>query len=346
MKIVCGMSGGIDSAISVALLLAQGYEVIGITMKLWSAGSCGDAPAPQDSSNKEAQRIATQLGIPHYVVDLSSEFKKEIVDYFVREYSKGRTPNPCVQCNEHIKFEALLKKASELGAELIATGHYAKIESNGKKYVLKRGVDSEKEQSYFLARLSQGVLSKTLLPLGNYTKAQTREMAKEMELITKSESQEVCFIPNNDYTEFLYERIPLKEGDIVDKSGQVLGRHRGIWGYTIGQRKRIPPGGGRDKPFYVTHIDVDENEVVVGDEEDLYSDSLIAGDLNWILDFGEVFEAQVKIRYRHKAAQAHITLQNNGNALVKFKEPQRAITPGQLAVFHQEDIVIGSGWIK
>ncbi len=335
MKVICGMSGGVDSAVSAALLLAQGYEVIGITMKLW------------DDAVKEAQSIATQLGIPHYVIDLSSEFKKEVVDYFVREYSKGRTPNPCVQCNERIKFEALFKKASELGAELIATGHYAKIESNGKEYVLKRGIDSEKEQSYFLARLSQRVLSKTLLPLGDYTKTQTREMAKEMGLITKSESQEVCFIPNNDYTEFLYERIPLKEGDIVDKNGKVLGRHRGIWGYTIGQRKRIPPRGGRDKPFYVTHIDVDENKVVVGDEEDLYSDSLIVDDLDLLSTVNcQLSTVMVKIRYRHKAAQAYITLQNNGEALVKFKEPQRAITPGQLAVFYQEDIVIGSGWIK
>ncbi len=335
MKVVCGMSGGVDSGVSAALLLAQGYEVIGVTLKLW-----GDV-------TEEAQNIATQLGIPYYVVDSSSKFKKKVVNCFIKEYSKGRTPNTCVQCNENIKFEALLEKASELGAELIATGHYARIESNGKSFVLKKGKDANKEQSYFLARLSQKVLSKTLLPIGDYTKTKVKEMAKDMGFITKSESQEICFIKNDNYREFLCDEIPEKEGAIVDKNGEVLGKHKGFWGYTIGQRRGI--GTPRDKPFYVTHINADENKIVVGDEEDLYSDNLIIDNLSWMSDFmtetTHESSIQVKIRYRHKPAWANITFQDK-DAIVKFKEPQRAITPGQLAVFYQEEAVIGSGWIK
>lgn len=334
MKVVLGMSGGGDSSGSAALLLTQGYEVIGITMKL------------RDEVSPDAQSIAEHLGISHYVMDLSSEFKKKIVDYFISEYSIGRTPNPCVRCNEYIKFEALLKKASELGADFIATGHYAKIEPNGKKYILKKGNALKKEQSYFLARLPQRILSKTLFPLGDYTKVQVIEIAKELGLtVTKPESQEICFIPNSNYTKFLHERIPSKDGNIVNKNGKILGRHTGIWSYTIGQRKRI--GKPRDKPFYVTHINANDKTVIVGDEEDLYSNRLVADNLNFLSDLNEkTFETQVKIRYQHNPACANLTLQDNGKALVKFKEPQRAITPGQLAVFYQEDIVLGSGWIK
>ena len=334
------MSGGIDSSVTAAILKAQGYEVTGFTMKLW------------DDRYEDAKRVAIQLGIPHKVIDLREAFKREVVDYFVSEYSKGRTPNPCVVCNQKIKFGLLLQEAMSIGADFIATGHYAKVEYEPKlkRYTLKKGKDNEKDQSYFLAQLSQESLSKTLLPLGNYTKTEVRKMAVQMQLkVAKMpESQEICFIQDNDYESFIQKQTSvLKEGNIIDKNGEVLGSHKGIVGYTIGQRRGIPPEGGRSEPFYVTGIDLDRNIIKVGDESDLYSNYLIAERLNWISINGldKEIEVESKVRYRQEGVKSKIVPQGANKVLVKFNEPQRAITPGQLAVFYKGNTVIGSGWI-
>jgi len=344
VRVVVGMSGGVDSSSAAAILKNKGYEVIGLTMKLWEDGSrCCSIEDVYD-----AKRVAAQLGIPHYVVNLKEDFEKKVVNYFIKEYLSGRTPNPCVVCNSKIKFGSFLQKAMEIDAKFVATGHYAKVEhkDGSKRYILKRGKDSDKDQSYFLAMLTQESLSKTILPLSNYMKDEAREIASQMELkvANKEESQEVCFVPDGNYANFISRRANFQEGDIVDKDGNILGKHDGIVNYTIGQRRGI--GKPRDKPFYVTKIDANANTIAVGDEEDLYSKHLIARDLNWIgiKKLDSEMEVQVRIRHKHVPATAVIYPRDGGEVLVEFKKPQRAITPGQLAVFYSGDIVIGSGW--
>jgi len=339
------MSGGVDSSTTAAILHEQGYEVIGITMKLWNDGSrCCSVEDVHD-----AKRVAAQLGIPHYVINVKDEFEDKVVNYFVAEYMNGRTPNPCVVCNQKIKFNALLHKAKAVGANYIATGHYANIEYNpeSKRYMLKRGKDEAKDQSYFLAILPQEYLSNILFPLGNYTKAEVRKIAleKKLKVAQKDESQEICFIPDTDYVSFLSQKTHIAEGKIIDRNGTVLGKHDGISNYTIGQRRRI--GKPAARPFYVIKIDARNNEIIVGQEADLYSDSLIAEDTNWlgINRPKKSITAAVKIRYRHKPAPATIIPCGRNKVLVKFETSQRAITPGQLAVFYNEDRVLGAGWI-
>lgn len=352
-RVVVGMSGGVDSSVTAALLSHEGFEVIGVTIKMWgsdcinrSEDKCCGPEAIMD-----ARLTCIKLGIPHYVVDMSNEFKREVIDYFANEYKSGRTPNPCVVCNRKIKFFALLKMADDLGARWIATGHYARIEYSQKdnRWLLRRGIFYPKDQSYFLFYLTQEQLSRTLFPLGKFSKEKTRECAEKFGLKTakKVESQEICFVPDGDYAEFL-KKAGLTEdrkGAIVNQEGKVLGYHDGIHLFTIGQRKgiRIPA----PKPFYVIDLEPKENKVVVGGQENLFRVQLVAKNCNWIKfeNPPKKMEVIAKIRYNHPGAEATIFPKEDGSVLVKFHTPQRAITPGQACVFYDGEIVVGGGWI-
>jgi len=369
------MSGGVDSSATAALLLEQGYDVIGITLKLW----------PQDCVNRaedkccgpqavtDARAVCHQLGIPYYLIDESAEFQKHVISYFAKEYKAGRTPNPCVLCNQNLKFGRLIDRADQLGADFIATGHFARVErvagapstgsaSGGNeprraeavlgatgRYLLKRGRDLKKDQSYFLFSLRQDQLARAMFPLGGITKGDTREVARQCQLKTadKEESMEICFVPDNDYGKFLEQaNLVLKHrGEIVDFHGQVLGHHDGIEFYTIGQRKGL--GITTARPVYVIELDAANNRVIVGDDSALDRDEFTVDRCNWIpfesLD-GPI-EVIAKIRYNHPGTPATVTPAGQGEATVKLHKPQRAITPGQAAVFYQDDLVAGGGWI-
>jgi len=348
------MSGGVDSSVAAALLKEQGYDVIGITMRLFphtdeklsGNGNKGSVDYVADAAN-----VAEKLGIPHHVFDFSDIFSSRVIDGFCREYGRGRTPNPCVHCNREIKFGVLLEKALEMEADFIATGHYARVEPDetGGKFLLKKGADPLKDQSYFLYRLTQRQLRKILFPLGNYTKDYVKEMAVNMglELAGKRESREICFIPDDDYAAFLKNCIPgaAEPGPIMDESDKVLGRHRGITSYTIGQRKRLGIAAG--EPLYVTAIQAERNAVIVGTREKTYGHELTATDINWISGEkpGSTSGIRARIRYRHPEADALIEVNNGGSVYVNFEEPQPAITPGQAIVFYRGDTVLGGGTI-
>jgi tRNA-specific 2-thiouridylase len=352
-RVVVGMSGGVDSSAAAALLLEQGYDVIGITLKLW----------PQDCVNRaedkccgpqavaDARAVSHKLNIPYYLVDEAEEFQKQVIHYFAEEYKAGRTPNPCVMCNEKLKFGTLISRARQLGAEKVATGHFARVEpsADGSRYLLKRGRDPRKDQSYFLFSLRQEQLGRTIFPLGELTKNDTREIARDCQLKTadKAESMEICFVPDKDYGKFLQQaRLAQKhQGDVVDVHGRVLGQHDGIEFYTIGQRKGL--GISSAKPLYVIELDAKNNRVVVGNESMLERDEFVIERCNWIPWEAPPasFEAMAKIRYNHPGAAAAITPNANGGARVKLHSAQRAITPGQACVFYQEDLVLGGGWI-
>lgn len=350
------MSGGVDSSVAAALLTEQGHDVIGVTMRLFP--DPGKEHLGNGNSNyvdfdavADAEKVAARLGIPHYTFDFSNTFSKRIIDDFCREYGRGRTPNPCIHCNSEIKFGVLLEKALEMGADFLATGHYARAERDNAtgKFLLKKGIDPQKDQSYFLYRLTQEQLRKTVFPLGNYTKEHVREMAGKMgfELAEKQESREICFIPNDDYAAFLKVCIPgaAEPGPIVDESDKMLGRHRGIISYTIGQRKGLGIAAG--EPLYVTAIQAERNTVVVGTREKTYGRELTAIDSNWISGVKprSTSGIQAKIRYRHPEADAFIKTNNDGSIYVNFKESQPAITPGQAIVFYKGDTVLGGGTI-
>jgi len=349
--VVVAMSGGVDSSVTAYLLQKQGYEVIGLTMQLWPraeerpGGCCGL------ESIEDAKKVANTLGIPHYAVNFRNIFKEKVITPFTTEYQRGRTPNPCIRCNQYIKFEALLMKAKELGADYLATGHYAQIEyaKESKRFLLKKGVDSLKDQSYFLYIMTQDQLKSALMPLGNYCKDKVRQIARQLNLpvASRPESQEICFIPDNNYGRFLQESLPesAKPGPIIDKEGKVIGEHPGIIFYTIGQRRGI--GIPDREPLYVISIDVQNNSIGVGKEKDLYSDELIADELNFITreKLKEPLKVQAKIRYLHDPQEAVATPLEKDKVQVKFKQPQRAITPGQAVVFYDQDTVIGGGTI-
>lgn len=354
-KVVVGMSGGVDSSVAAWLLKEQGYEVIGVTMQIWqdedtssqeeNGGCCGL------SAVDDARRVAWDLGIPYYVMNFKEEFKSQVIDYFVEEYQRGRTPNPCIACNRYVKWESLLKRSLDIGADYIATGHYAQIVKvpNG-RYALKKSVTAAKDQTYALYNLTQHQLSYTLMPVGAYSKDQIREIADKINLKVahKPDSQEICFIPDNDYAGFIEESAGEKapEGNFVDLDGHVIGRHRGITHYTVGQRKGLNLSMGH--PVFVVEIRTETNEVVIGKGEDVFSNTLRADQINWMaVDglHGEEMRVSAKIRYSHKGAMCTIREAENGVVECRFDEPQRAITPGQAVVFYDNDYVVGGGTI-
>lgn len=354
-KVVVGMSGGVDSSVAAALLKRKGYQVIGITFKTWPKEECG-ASIGRACCNLEAitraRFVAEGLGIPYYVVDFSAEFKKEVIDYFCAEYLRGLTPNPCIICNEKIKFGALLRKARSLGAELVATGHYvrSRYEKARKRYLLYSGKDSLKDQSYFLFSLSQDQLARSVFPLGEMTKERVRAFAKRVHLRTFNtvSSQDICFIQDIEYAEYIKKKtgVVIKSGEIVDRDGKVLGRHKGIPFYTIGQRRGL--GIAYKEPLYVLSIDTIKNRVVVGTKNDVLKRSLIAERMNWISIIcpEKPLAVTAKIRYNNKKARAIVTKAGADSVRVDFEEPQEAPTPGQAVVFYDKDVVLGGGWIR
>ncbi len=357
-RVLLGMSGGVDSSVAGYLLREQGYEVIGVTMKVWPQDCISRAEdkccGPQAVA--DARNVAHSLGIPHYVVDEADQFERLVIDYFSREYQAGRTPNPCVMCNEKLKFGNLWSKAAALGCDYIATGHYAIIEHHADHVILRKGVDPRKDQSYFLFSLRQPQLQRALMPLGKMTKPQIREIAHSLGLkvADKVDSQEICFVPGNDYKAFLRSHIGQNEfhrGEIYDVAGNFLGKHGGIELFTIGQRKGLP--GGSLWPRYVVDLDPETNRVIVGDADQLACEEFEIDRVNWhpaagFADRGRwqtCIEANIKIRYSHPGTVASITRLENHRARIRLHEPQRAVTPGQAAVIYDGDIVLGGGWI-
>lgn len=351
-RVVVAMSGGVDSSVAAALLAGAGYEVVGITMSLFQ--SVCQIKNPRNCCSlqafEDAYEVAKKIGIPYHALDLKEEFEKEVINYFIEEYIQGKTPNPCIKCNEKIKFGTLLNKAKELEADYVATGHYSQIEYDKDKeyYLLKKGRDLKKDQSYVLFSLQQEQLQHILLPLGRYTKEDIRKKAKELGLSVhnKPESQEICFIPDNNYHNFFQDRGTMSRvGPILDKQGKEIGEHKGIYFFTIGQRKGLGKAFG--KPLYVIEIDKNKNALIVGEKEDLFRDELIASKVSWISKNPPLrpITVKAKIRYTHKEATASVAPLSNGQVKVKFIKPQLSITPGQAVVFYQDDLVLGGGWI-
>lgn len=387
-KVLLGMSGGVDSSVAAILLLKQGYKVIGVTMRLWeeekrlnesllnNEGSrlMEKSNLKENTAIQDAKKVCENLGIEHHVVDLRKEFKEKVIDNFVCTYMCAKTPNPCVECNKYMKFDAFYRIAEEFGCEYIATGHYARCyySEEYNQYVLAQAVSSTKDQSYFLYGINRKILPYVLFPLSEFEdKEEVRKIAGEygMEIAHKKDSQEVCFIPDNDYISFLKEqslkdnrnttitnvvtenKISInKSGNIVLGNGEVLGKHDGLINYTVGQRKGL--GIAYKEPLYVVKLNRDRNEVVVGTEKELYTDTLFANELNFLIDMKELInkksnneiEIEAKIRYRAKPAKATLNIEKD-IAKVKFYEPQRAITPGQSVVFYINEVVLGGGKI-
>jgi tRNA-specific 2-thiouridylase len=357
-KVLVAMSGGIDSTVAALMLHNAGYEVVGITMKTWDYTSSGGGKKETGCCNldsfNDARMAAVQHGFPHFILDIREEFGSFVVENFVDEYLAGRTPNPCVLCNTHIKWRALLKRADALGCDFIATGHYAQVhQHSNSRYFIRKGIDETKDQSYVLWGLEQDLLSRTLLPLGTYRKTEIRQMAHDFgypELAKKSESYEICFVPDNDYRGFLKRNVEgLEErvtgGSFVDKHGKILGQHKGYPFYTIGQRKGLDIALG--KPAFVTGIDPDTNTVVLGDEADLDRAEMRVGGVNWLKYEGVngSLEAVTKIRYKDKGTLSELESEEN-SVQVRFYEPVKGIAPGQSAVFYEEADVIGGGIIQ
>jgi tRNA-uridine 2-sulfurtransferase len=364
--IAVAMSGGVDSSTVAAMLRADGYEVIGLTMQLWNQRRLAGTPGmPEVVHGRccslddvyDARAVAETIGIPYYVVNHEARFERDVVRPFVEQYLSGRTPIPCSLCNNHLKSDQLLRVARQIGAARVATGHYARVEFDQQKerWLLKRPRDRSKDQTYFLFGLTQEQLSRTLFPLGNMTKPEVRARAHNygLALAEKPDSQEICFVPGGEYKNFLAaylaeqgESFPDTRGELITTDGRVLGEHGGIHNFTVGQRKGL--GLATGSPLYVIQIKGDTRQVVVGGQENLYSETLVVRQINLIAfeDLTESFEVTVKIRHRHEPAPATITKTGADEILVRFAEPQRAVTPGQAAVFYQDDVVVGGGWIS
>ncbi len=340
-KALIAMSGGVDSSVAALLMKEKGYDCIGATMQLYSEGDCSDA-----------RSVADKLSMPFYVFPLQEEFKKCVIDKFIASYENGETPNPCIECNRTLKFGAMLSKADELCADFVVTGHYVRVEYNEKteKYELKKAIDETKDQSYFLYMLTQDILSRVQFPLGEYTKPQIRAIAEEKGLITarKKDSQDICFVPDGDYVSFINEYTnnkSFKIGEFIHKDGFSFGQHKGIINYTVGQRKGL--GIAYKNPLYVINIDAQSGNVLLGDNEDLFTDTVIAKNVNIISGekLSEPVECLARVRYRHKEQPATAWQDENDVLHVKFKEPQRAITKGQSLVLYKGDTVLGGGEI-
>ncbi|HNV86443.1 MAG TPA: tRNA 2-thiouridine(34) synthase MnmA [Candidatus Omnitrophota bacterium] len=354
-KVLVAMSGGVDSSVAAYLLKQQGYRVMGATMKTWASEHCdrlGTRACCSREGVRDARDVAAKLSIPYAVFDFEREFKKAVIDYFNAEYLRGRTPNPCIVCNQEIKFKLFRERARALGADRIATGHYAKVLKEGEpsRYYVQEGSDGTKDQSYVLFSLSQKELSHLLLPLGDLKKQRVREIAKEAGLPVsgKADSQEICFIPSNDYAGFLKKEIGLADrpGLIKNREGKILGEHKGFFHFTVGQRKGL--GIAHRHPLFVTRIDAEKNEVIAGPKAEVLARTFIADGLNWMMPETDkaARKFQVKIRSAHKKSDATVHLEKNGTVRVVFDKPQEAITPGQAAVFYDGPTVMGGGWIR
>ena len=353
-KVVVGMSGGVDSSVAAYLLKQQGYDVVGVTMQIWqdesheeieNKGGCCGLSAVDD-----ARRVAAMLDIPYYVMNFKSEFKRDVIDYFVREYLEGRTPNPCIACNRYVKWESLLTRSIQIGADYIATGHYARIcELPNGRYAIRNSVTAKKDQTYALYNLTQEQLKRTLMPIGDYTKEQVRKIAEDIGLMVagKPDSMEICFVPDNDYASFIEKETGVTSvpGDFVDVDGNVIGKHKGVIHYTVGQRKGL--GIALGKPAFVVAIRPEQNQVVIGEDRDVYTERLYANNLNFMSvdNITEPVHVKAKIRYSHEGAYCTVRKIDSDTIECIFDQPVRAVTPGQAVVLYDGEYVLGGGTI-